>query len=57
MIHQEQFSFQATGHRHMADLTEHLAAVVGRSGVRAGVVQVFCVGGTSTATWRRSPGR
>jgi secondary thiamine-phosphate synthase enzyme len=47
MIHQEQFSFQTTGHRHMADVTEQVAAVVGRSGVKTGIVQVFCVGSTA----------
>jgi secondary thiamine-phosphate synthase enzyme len=47
MIHQENFSFKTTGHRHMADLTEQVAAVVGRSEIKAGIVQVFCVGSTA----------
>ncbi len=47
MVHQEQFSFETTGHRHMADLTERVAAIVARSGVNTGVVQVFCVGSTA----------
>ena len=47
MIHQEPFSFETTGHGHMADVTDRVAAVVGRSGVQAGIVQVFCVGSTA----------
>jgi secondary thiamine-phosphate synthase enzyme len=47
MIHQEQCSFETTGHRHMTDLTGQVAAIVGRSGVKAGIVQVFCVGSTA----------
>jgi secondary thiamine-phosphate synthase enzyme len=47
MIHQEHFSFKTTGHRHMANLTEQVATVVGRSQIRAGIVQVFCVGSTA----------
>jgi secondary thiamine-phosphate synthase enzyme len=47
MIHQERCSFETTGHRHMTDLTEQVAAVVGRSGVKTGIVQVFCVGSTA----------
>lgn len=47
MVHQEQLAFDTTGHRHMADLTAPVAAIVGRSGVTAGLVQVFCVGSTA----------
>ena len=47
MVHQEQFSFETTGHGHMADVTDQVAAIVGRSGVQAGIVQVFCVGSTA----------
>ena len=47
MIHQEQFSFETTGHRHMADLTDQVAVVVGRAGIKTGTVQVFCVGSTA----------
>jgi len=47
MVHQEQFSFETTGHRHMADVTDQVAAVVGRSGVKTGIVQIFCVGSTA----------
>jgi secondary thiamine-phosphate synthase enzyme len=47
MVHQEQLSFQTSGHRQMIDLTDQVAAVVGRSGVKAGIAQVFCVGSTA----------
>ena len=47
MVHQEQFSFATTGHGHMADVTDQVAAIIGRSGVQAGIVQVFCVGSTA----------
>ena len=47
MVHQEQFSFSTSGHRHMTDITAEVAEVVGRSGVRTGVAQVFAVGSTA----------
>jgi secondary thiamine-phosphate synthase enzyme len=47
MVHQEQFSLQTTGHRHMADVTGQVADIVRRSGIAAGIVQVFCVGSTA----------
>ena len=47
MVHQEQFAFETSGHRHMTDVTDRVAAIVGRSGVKAGIVQVFCVGSTA----------
>ena len=47
MVHQEQLSFETTGHRHMGDLTDQVVATVGRSGVKTGIVQVFCVGSTA----------
>ncbi len=46
MVHQEQFSFETTGHRHMANVTDQVAAIVGRSCIKMGIVQVFCVGST-----------
>jgi secondary thiamine-phosphate synthase enzyme len=46
MNHQEQFSFQTTGHGHMSDVTAQVVEIVGRSGVKTGIVQVFCVGST-----------
>jgi secondary thiamine-phosphate synthase enzyme len=47
MIHQEQFSFDTSGHRQMADVTDQVAAIVARSGVKTGIAQVFCVGSTA----------
>ncbi len=47
MVHQKQLSFETTGHRHMTDLTDQVAAVVEQSGVKAGVAHVFCVGSTA----------
>ncbi|MCY2950421.1 MAG: secondary thiamine-phosphate synthase enzyme YjbQ [Planctomycetota bacterium] len=47
MIHQEQFSFETTGHRHMADVTDQVAAIVVQSGIKTGIAQVFCVGSTA----------
>ncbi len=47
MVHQEQFSFETTGHRHIVDVSERVAEIVARSGVKTGVVQVFCVGSTA----------
>jgi secondary thiamine-phosphate synthase enzyme len=47
MVYQEQFSIATAGHRHMADVTDQVEGVVGRSGVKTGAVQVFCVGSTA----------
>ncbi len=47
MVYQEQLSFETTGHRQMTEVTGQVAAIVGRSGIKAGVVQVFCVGSTA----------
>lgn len=47
MTHQEQFSIQTAGHRHMLDLTDQVATIIQRSGIQTGIVQVFCVGSTA----------
>jgi secondary thiamine-phosphate synthase enzyme len=47
MIHQEQFSFETAGHRHVADVSDRVAAIVGRSGVKTGIAHVFCLGSTA----------
>ena len=47
MVHQEQFSFDTTGHRHMADVTGQVVAIVSLSGIKTGIVQVFSVGSTA----------
>jgi thiamine phosphate synthase YjbQ (UPF0047 family) len=46
MVHQEQLFFETTSHGHMADLTDQVAAIVGRSDIKSGIIQVFCVGST-----------
>ena len=47
MVYQEQLHFDTTGHRHMVDLTDQVAAIVRRSGITTGIVQVCCVGSTA----------
>jgi secondary thiamine-phosphate synthase enzyme len=47
MVYQEQLSLQTTGHRHMVDITEQVADIVGRSRITAGIVHVFCIGSTA----------
>jgi len=47
MVHQEQITFDTTGHRQMDDLTDKVAAIVERSGVTTGIVHVCCVGSTA----------
>jgi secondary thiamine-phosphate synthase enzyme len=47
MVHQEQIEFRTGGHGQMHDLTDKVQQVVGRSGVRTGVAQVFCLGSTA----------
>ena len=47
MVYQEQISFATKGHQHMIDLTDQVAPIVERSGIKTGIVQVFCVGSTA----------
>jgi len=47
VVHQQQFDYRTQGHRHMIDLTADVAEAVRRSGVHAGIAQVFCVGSTA----------
>jgi secondary thiamine-phosphate synthase enzyme len=47
MVHQERISISTSGHRDMHDLTADVAAVVRRSQIANGVVQVFNVGSTA----------
>jgi secondary thiamine-phosphate synthase enzyme len=46
MVHQQQFTLETQGHRHMHDITGQVMAVVAGSGIRTGTVQVFNVGST-----------
>ncbi len=47
MTYQQQISITTRAHGHMHDLTEQVSAVVGRSGIRTGTVNVFNVGSTA----------
>ena len=47
MVHQEQITFNTTGHGQMDDLTEKVTAIVERSGIKTGIVHVSCVGSTA----------
>ena len=47
MVFQQQITVQTRGHREMHDLTEEVARIVGASGVRTGIVNVFNVGSTA----------
>ncbi len=50
MVHQEQITFDTSGHGEMHDLTDKIARVVEASGVQTGVAQVFAVGSTSAVS-------
>ena len=50
MVHQEQFTIQTKGHRHMHDVTGQVAEAVGRSGVQTGVAHLFSVGSTAAVS-------
>jgi len=47
MVHQQQFTFQPSGHRHIRAITAEVAAAVRQSGVATGVAHVFAVGSTA----------
>ncbi len=47
MTHQQQISIRTTGHGDMHDLTEQVAAVVAKSGIRTGTANVFNLGSTA----------
>ena len=38
MVHQEQIAFETSGHRHMVDLTDQVAAIVEKSGIKVGIL-------------------
>ncbi len=46
MLYQKEIQLSTTGHRQMHDLTHEVAQLVGASGIRVGVVNVFNVGST-----------
>ncbi len=47
MVHQEQLTLNTRGHRDSHDVTDLVAAVVKRSGVRTGLAHVFNIGSTA----------
>ncbi len=47
MVHQQQISIHTRGNGDMHDLTDRVAEIVGASGIRAGMVNVFNVGSTA----------
>ncbi|HTC94161.1 MAG TPA: secondary thiamine-phosphate synthase enzyme YjbQ [Terriglobales bacterium] len=47
MTHQQQISIRTTGHGDIHDVTEQVAAVVAKSGIRTGTVNVFNLGSTA----------
>ena len=48
MAYQEQLTVATRGHGHLQDITDQVAAVIGRSGIRTGIAQIFNVGSTAT---------
>ncbi len=50
MVHQQQFTIQTDGHGHMHDVTGSVDEIVGSSGIKTGVAQVFAVGSTSAVS-------
>ena len=46
MIYQKEIRLNTSGHRQMHDLTDGVARIVGESGVRSGLAQIFNVGST-----------
>lgn len=47
MVSQQQFEINTTGHRHMQDITGHVARTVADSGIRTGTAHVFNIGSTA----------
>ncbi|MFN3651925.1 MAG: secondary thiamine-phosphate synthase enzyme YjbQ [Armatimonadota bacterium] len=47
MVHQEQLTLETRGHGETHDLTERVAEVVRRSGIRTGLAHVFNLGSTA----------
>jgi secondary thiamine-phosphate synthase enzyme len=47
MAYQQQLTLSTRGHGHLQDITEQVAAVIDRSGIRTGIAQVFNVGSTA----------
>jgi secondary thiamine-phosphate synthase enzyme len=57
MVFQEQLTVSTHGHGDMHDLTEHVADILKRSQVRAGLVHIFNIGSTAAlGTMEFEPG-
>jgi secondary thiamine-phosphate synthase enzyme len=57
MVFQEQVRVETRGHRDMHDLTDAVTRVIGESGIRTGIVNVFNSGSTaSVGTLEFEPG-
>jgi secondary thiamine-phosphate synthase enzyme len=50
MIHSETISLSTKGFSDILDITPHVEAVIDRSGIKNGLVTVFCPGSTGTVT-------
>ena len=46
MVYEEEFQLRTKGHRDIHNITEQVAEIVGRSGIRTGLMHVFNVGST-----------
>jgi secondary thiamine-phosphate synthase enzyme len=47
MVYQEQITIPTKGHGEMHDLTDKVNQIVNKSGIRAGIVNVFNIGSTA----------
>lgn len=47
-VHQDTIQIETSGHRHMSDITERVAAIVREAGVQTGTVHVFNIGSTAS---------
>ena len=47
MTHQEHIRVETSGHRDMHDITEQVADIVARAGIRTGLVHLFNIGSTA----------
>jgi len=46
LVYQQQIELKTDGHGRMKDLTAEVSEVVSRSGIKTGIVHVFCLGST-----------
>jgi secondary thiamine-phosphate synthase enzyme len=47
MVSQNEFQIDTAGHRHMQDITQHVARIISESGIHTGIAQVFNIGSTA----------